>query len=103
MSEMLLSFDGFIRLFAGTVVIAGGYGHQIVRLFIKPSLANVLQLLCLIGLSAIFSFVAFNDANMWSGSPDIVLALVMGIFAATVIFYMVYFLITVFSRALVSE
>lgn len=30
MSEMLLSFDGFIRLFAGAVVIAGGYGHQIV-------------------------------------------------------------------------
>ncbi|WP_240184598.1 hypothetical protein [Enterobacter roggenkampii] len=100
---MLLSFDGFIRLFAGTVVIAGGYGHQIVKLFMKPSIENVLQLLCLIGLSAIFSFVAFNDANMWSGSPDIVLALVMGIFVATVIFYMLYFSITVFSRAMIPE
>ncbi|EBA2748644.1 hypothetical protein CE841_004235 [Salmonella enterica] len=90
----------FAKLFFVALVITAGYGYLIVAMFIKSSQETVLQLLCLTGLSAFFSFVVFRDTSMWNGSPSLVLAIVTGVFTATVIFYMLYFIIILaFSRA----
>lgn len=45
-----------------------------------------------------FSFVVFMDKNMWSGSPDLIMAIITGGFTATVIFYFLFFLIYSFWR-----
>lgn len=74
-------------------VIACGYGYMIVCIFIKNALAHIFMLLRLVGLSAFLSFVAFMDNSMWGGSPDLVLTIISGGFAATVIYYFIYFLV----------
>lgn len=60
MAEYQLSFDGFVRLFCN--------GNHYLRLrlcnywcFIRDTLACILMLFGLTGLSALFSFMVFKD------------------------------------------
>ena len=98
MAEYQLSFDGFVRLFFAMAIIICGYGYVIIGVFIRDTLACILMLFGLAGLSALFSFMVFMDKNMWAGSPDLTLSVIDGSFAATVIFYMFYFLSYSFCR-----
>lgn len=79
-------------------IIICGYGYVIIGVFIRDTLACILMLFGLTGLSALFSFMVFKDKNMWAGSPDLTLSVITGIFTATVIFYMFYVLIYSFDR-----
>lgn len=98
MTEYQLSLEGNLRLFFAMAIIVCGYGYVIICVFIKDMLACILMLLGLAGLSFLFSFMSFNDDNMWGGSPDLTLSVINGSFAATVIFYMFYFLSYSFCR-----
>ncbi|HHO7054739.1 TPA: hypothetical protein ACRVRA_004304 [Escherichia coli] len=73
-------------------IIVCGYGYVIIYIFIKDTLVYILTLPGLTCLSSLFSFMAFKDNNMWVDSPDLTLSVITGSFAATVIFYMFYFL-----------
>ncbi|OKB30716.1 hypothetical protein A9F12_26535 [Klebsiella pneumoniae] len=70
MAEYQLSFDGFVRLFFAMAIIICGYGYVIIGVFIRDTLAYILMLFGLTGLSALFSLMVFMDKNMWAGSPD---------------------------------
>lgn len=98
MAEYQLSFDGFVRLFFAMAIIICGYGYVIIGVFIRDTLACILMLFGLTGLSALFSFMVFMDKNMWSGAPDLALSLITGFFTATVVFYMFYVLSYSFGR-----
>ena len=98
MTEYLLSLEDNLRLFYAMAIIVCGYGYVIICVFIKDTLAYILMLLGLVGLSSLFSFMVFKDNNMWSGSPDLTLSVITGSFTATVIFYMFYFLNYSFCR-----
>jgi uncharacterized membrane protein len=78
-------------------IIICGYGYVIIGVFIRDTLACILMLFGLTGLSALFSFMVFMDKNMWA-SPDLTLSVITGFFTATVIFYMFYVLIYYFER-----
>lgn len=93
-----LSLDVNLRLFFAMAIIICGYGYVIIGVFIRDTLAYILMLFGLAGLSALFSFMAFKDNNMWVDSPDLTLSVITGSFAATVIFYMFYFLSYSFCR-----
>ena len=54
MAEYQLSFDGFVRLFFAMAII--GYGYVIIGVFIRDTLACILMLFGLTGLSALFFF-----------------------------------------------
>ncbi|EHV58868.1 hypothetical protein ECDEC6A_2282 [Escherichia coli DEC6A] len=47
--------------------------------------------------------MAFKDNNMWADSPDLTLSVITGSFAATVIFYVFYFLSYSFCRMETDE
>lgn len=79
MAEYQLSFDGFVRLFAMAIIICG-YGYVIIGVFIRDTLAYILMLFGLTGLSALFSLMVFMDKNMWAGSPDLTLSVITGFF-----------------------
>lgn len=79
-------------------IIVCGYGYVIIYIFIKDTLVYILIWPGLTGLSFLFSFMAFKDNNMWADSPDLTLSVITGSFAATVIFYMFYFLSYSFCR-----
>ena len=98
MAEYQLSFDGFVRLFFAMAIIACGYGYIVMSIFVKDALTHILMLLGLVGLSAFFSFVVFMDKSMWSGSPDLIMAIITGGATATVVFYFLFFLIYSFWR-----
>ena len=61
MAEYQLSFDGFVRLFFAMAIIICGYGYVIIGVFIRDTLAYILMLFGLAGLSALFSFMVFKD------------------------------------------
>ncbi|BDO06300.1 hypothetical protein KAM622c_58870 (plasmid) [Klebsiella quasipneumoniae subsp. quasipneumoniae] len=71
MAEYQLSLDGFVRLFFAMAIIICGYGYVIIGVFIRDTLACILMLFGLTGLSALFSFMVFKDKNMWADSPDL--------------------------------
>jgi len=96
MAEYQLSFDGFVRLFFAMAIIICGYGYVIIG--VRDTLACILMLFGLTGLSALFSLMVFMDKNMWAGSPDLTLSVITGFFTATVVFYMFYVLIYYFDR-----
>ncbi|WP_395280494.1 hypothetical protein [Klebsiella variicola] len=98
MAEYQLSFDDFVRLFFAMAIIACGYGYIVMSIFVKDTLTHILMLLGLVGLSAFFSFVVFMDKSMWSGSPDLIMAIITGGSTATVVFYFLFFLIYSFWR-----
>ena len=98
MAEYQLSFDGFVRLFFAMAIIICGYGYVIIGVFIRDTLACILMLFGLAGLSALFSFMVFMDKNMWAGSPDLTLSVITGGSTATVVFYFLFFLIYSFWR-----
>ena len=100
MAESLLIFDsdGYVRLFFAMAIIICGYGYVIMGVFIRDTLACILMLFGLTGLSALFSFMVFKDKNIWADSPDLTLSVITGFFTATVIFYMFYVLIYYFDR-----
>ena len=98
MTGYQLSFEDNLRLFYARAIIVFGYGYVIICIFIKDTLAYILMLLGRAGLSSLFSFMVFKDNNMWGGSPDLTLSVIAGSFAATVIFYMFYFLSYSFCR-----
>ena len=54
MAEYQLSFDGFVRLFFAMAIIICGYGYVIIGVFIRDTLACILMLFGLTGLSALF-------------------------------------------------
>lgn len=54
MAEYQLSFDGYARLFFVMAIIACGYGYVVVSIFVKDTLAHIIMLLGLVGLSAFF-------------------------------------------------
>lgn len=91
MTEYLLSLDINMRLFFAMAIIVYGYGYIIICIFIKDTLIHTLMLLGITSLSSLCSFMAFKDNNMWVDSPDLTLSVITGSFAATVIFYMFYF------------
>lgn len=93
-----LSLDVNLRLFFAMAIIVCGYGYVIIYIFIKDTLVYILTLPGLTCLSSLFSFMAFKDNNMWVDSPDLTLSVITGSFAATVIFYMFYFLSYSFCR-----
>lgn len=78
MTEYQLSLEGNLRLFFAMAIIVCGYGYVIICVFIKDMLAYILMLLGLAGLSFLFSFMSFNDDNMWGGSPDLTLSVIDG-------------------------
>lgn len=80
------------------VIIICGYGYVIMGVFIRDTLAYILMLFGLAGLSALFSFMVFKDKNMWADSPDLTLSVITGFFTVTVIFYMFYVLSYAFGR-----
>ncbi|HBS5018001.1 TPA: hypothetical protein MAJ02_005544, partial [Klebsiella pneumoniae] len=80
MAEYQLSFDGFVRLFFAMAIIICGYGYVIIGVFIRDTLACILMLFGLTGLSALFPFMVFKDKNMWAGSPDLTLSVITGFF-----------------------
>lgn len=80
MAEYQLSFDGFVRLFFAMAIIICGYGYVIIGVFIRDTLAYILMLFGLTGLSALFSLMVFMDKNMWAGSPDLTLSVITGFF-----------------------
>ncbi|HFH5023084.1 TPA: hypothetical protein ACGJ9Z_004252 [Salmonella enterica subsp. enterica serovar Typhimurium] len=86
-----------MRLFFAIAIIVCGSGYVIIYIFIKDTLVCILMLPGLTCLSSLFPFMAFKDNNMWVDSPDLTLS-VTGPFAATVIFYMFYFLSYSFCR-----
>lgn len=59
-------------------IIICGYGYVIIGVFIRDTLACILMLFGLTGLSALFSFMVFKDKNMWAGSPDLTLSVITG-------------------------
>lgn len=91
MTEYLLSLDINMRLFFAMAIIVYGYVYIIICIFIKDTLIHTLMLLGITSLSSLCSFMAFKDNNMWVDSPDLTLSVITGSFAATVIFYMFYF------------
>lgn len=96
MSDTHLSLYEFLRMFVVIGVTLIGYFYLILNLITARKLGGVFQLLALIGLSAIFSFMMFRSENMWSGEPSFSLALMFGSFSATVIFYMFKIMIHAF-------
>lgn len=90
---MFDSLPAFIRMFFVMMVIVVGYGYLIVSMITLRRLDVVLQLLFLTALSALSSFLTFRTDSMWTGEPEIFLALLTGMFTATVLFYMVKVLV----------
>lgn len=86
MAEYQLSFDGFVRLFFAMAIIICGYGYVIIGVFIRDTLAYILMLFGLAGLSALFSFMVFMDKNMWAGSPDLTLSVITGFYSHSDLF-----------------
>lgn len=56
----------------------------------------MLQLITLIGISSLFSFMSFKSESMWTGEPELLVAIMFGTFSATLIFYMFKILIRAF-------
>ncbi|EIH3010581.1 hypothetical protein LGH90_004119 [Salmonella enterica subsp. enterica serovar Adelaide] len=97
MSETHMSLYEFLRMFVVMGVIFVGYFYLILYVITVRKIGGVIQLLALVGLSAMFSFMMFRSDEMWSGEPKFSLALMLGTFAATAIFYMLKLLIHVFN------
>lgn len=98
MTETQYAFTHFLRMFFAVTVIAVGYGYLLVSIVTSRRMVFILQLLFLVGLSALFSFLVFRSDSMWSGAPEVSLSILSGMFTATVIFYMFSLLILAFDR-----
>ncbi|MEG6139013.1 hypothetical protein [Enterobacter kobei] len=88
MTEVQYAFTHFLRMFVVMAVITAGYGYLIISVVMTRKRAFILQLLSLAGLGALFSFLVFRSDSIWSGAPEVSQAILIGIFTATVIFYM---------------
>ncbi|PXG96505.1 hypothetical protein DMP40_10610 [Klebsiella pneumoniae] len=98
MTDIQYAFPHSLRMFFVVTVIAVGYGYQLVSIVTTRRLAFILQLLSLVGLSALISFLVFRSDSMWSGAPEVPLAILSGMFTATVIFYTFSLLIRAIDR-----
>ncbi|ENZ9096477.1 hypothetical protein ACHCAI_004523 [Enterobacter asburiae] len=88
MTEVQYAFTHFLRMFVLIAVISAGYGYLIISVVMTRKLAFIFQFLSLAGLGALFSFLVFWSDSMWSGAPEVSLAILIGMFTGTVIFYM---------------
>ena len=98
MTEVQYAFTHFLRMFAVMAVITAGYGYLIISVVMTRKWAFILQLLSLAGLGALFSFLVFRSDSMWSGAPEMSQAVLIGMFTATVIFFMSSLLIRAVGR-----
>ncbi|HBE6102844.1 TPA: hypothetical protein KMG89_004060 [Escherichia coli] len=75
--------------FISIAVIILGYFYLMISVITAPQkLSPMLQLITLIGISSLFSFMSFKSESMWTGEPELLLAIMFGTFSATLIFYM---------------
>ncbi|EJO8884981.1 hypothetical protein NUF17_003925 [Escherichia coli] len=73
-------------------VIILGYFYLMISVITAPQkLSPMLQLITLIGISSLFFFV-----SMWTGEPELLLAIMFGTYSVTLIFYMFKILIRAF-------
>ncbi|MDZ7180015.1 hypothetical protein U4Z48_16805 [Escherichia coli] len=85
-----------IYCIAITVIIVG-YVYLMISVITAPQkLFPILQLITLIGISSLFSFMSFKSESMWTGEPGLLVAIMFGTFSATLIFYMFKILIRAF-------
>ncbi|EFP8434585.1 hypothetical protein [Escherichia coli] len=85
-----------IYCIAITVIIVG-YVYLMFSVITAPQkLFPILQLITLIGISSLFSFMSFKSESMWTGEPELLVAIMFGTFSATLIFYMFKILIRAF-------
>ncbi len=98
MTDIQYAFTHFLRMFVVITVIAVGYGYLLLSILTTRRLAFILQLLSLVGLSALFSFLVLRSDSMWSGAPEVPLVILFGMFTATVVFYMFSLLLRAFER-----
>lgn len=98
MTDVQYAFPHFLRMFFVVTVIAVGYGYLLISIVTTRRLAFILQLLSLVGISALFSFLVFRSDSMWSGAPEVPLAILSGMFTATVVFYAFSLLIRAIDR-----
>ncbi|MGK4357880.1 hypothetical protein [Enterobacter cloacae] len=98
MTEVQYAFTHFLRMFVVISVISAGYGYLIISVVMIRKRAFILQLLSLAGLGALFSFLVFRSDSMWPGAPEVSQAILIGMFTATVIFYMFCLLIRAVGR-----
>ncbi|WP_320723699.1 MULTISPECIES: hypothetical protein [unclassified Enterobacter] len=98
MTEVQYAFTHFLRMFVVIAVITAGYGYLIISVVMTRKRAFILQFLSLAGLGALFSFLVFRSDSMWSGAPEVSLAILIGMFTATVIFYVFFLLIRAVGR-----
>lgn len=83
--------------FISIAVIILGYFYLMISVITAPQkLSLMLQLITLIGISSLFSFMSFKSESMWTGEPELLLAIMFGTFSATLIFYMFKILICAF-------
>ncbi|HAV8880964.1 TPA: hypothetical protein JLE25_004440 [Escherichia coli] len=83
--------------FISIAVIILGYFYLMISVITAPQkLSPMLQLITLIGISSLFSFVSFKSESMWTGEPELLLAIMFGTYSATLIFYMFKILIHAF-------
>ena len=98
MTDIQYAFTHFLRMFVVVTVIAVGSGYLLGSILTTRRPGCILQLLSLVGLSAVFSFLLFRSDSMWSGLPEVSQAILFGMFTATVMFYMFSLLIRAFVR-----
>lgn len=78
-------------------VIIVGYVYLMISVITAPQkLFPILQLITLIGISSLFSFMSFKSESMRTGEPELLVAIMFGTFSATLIFYMFKILIRAF-------
>lgn len=78
-------------------VIILGYFYLMISVITAPQkLSPMLQLITLIGISSLFFFVSFKSESMWTGEPELLLAIMFGTYSVTLIFYMFKILIRAF-------
>ncbi|OXZ49433.1 hypothetical protein RW71_04462 [Escherichia coli] len=88
MADVQFTLPQFLRMFVVVTVIVVGYGYLLISAVTRRKLGYILQILSLGGVSALFSFIIFRSEDMWSGAPEVPLALLLGTFTATVLFFM---------------
>lgn len=98
MTDIQYAFTHFLRIFVVITFIAVGYGYLLLSTLTTRKLAFILQLLSLVGLSALFSLMVLRSDSMWSRAPEVSLVIFFGIFTVTVVFYMFSLLFRAFER-----
>lgn len=67
MTDIQYAFTHFLRMFVVITVIAVGYGYLLLSILTTKRLAFILQLLSLVGLSALFSFLVLRSSGSVPG------------------------------------